>query len=83
MISIAELETMQASRPAREALIDIQDVQIDTALPIAERAQDYIAKIKNPYYFLHGDSAVNISFAPNGADLKGRLRSYFISCKQG
>ena len=82
MISVADLDALQANCPAREALVDIQDVHIDTTLPIAERVQDYIAKIKNPYHFLHGGSAVHIAFAPDGADLKSRLRSYFISCKQ-
>ena len=83
MISIDDLAILQQIQPAREELVDIQSVHIDTALPIAERVQNYIAQIKNPYHFLHGDSAVNISFAPDGTDLKTRLKNYFISCKQG
>ena len=82
MISIEDLKALQRAQPAREELVDIQSVRIDTALPPAERVQDYIAKIKNPYHFLHGDSAVHITFAPDGPDLKTRLKSYFIACKQ-
>ena len=83
MISIDELNALQQTQPAREDLVDIQAVQIDISLPIAERVQDYIAQIKNPYHFLHGDSVVNITFASDGADLKTHLTNYFISCKQG
>ena len=83
MISINDLAVLQQTQPAREDLVDIQNVHIDTALPVAERVQNYIAQIKNPYHFSYGDSVVNISFTPDGTDLKTRLKSYFISCKQG
>jgi hypothetical protein len=82
MISIDDLIALQQTEPAHETLVDIQTVHIDTSLPIAERLQNYIAQIKNPYHFLHGDSVVNISFAPGGADLKTKLKNYFIACKQ-
>lgn len=77
------LEALQRERPPRSALVDIQTVTIDTSLPAAQRMQDYLAQIKNPYHFLHGDSEVRIRFAPEGPDLRSRLEAYFISCKQG
>ena len=83
MISVADLDAMQQAQPAREELVDIQTVHVDTSLPLTERFQAYIAQIKNPYHFRHCDSAVNITFAPDGPDLKTRLQNYFIACKQG
>jgi len=83
MISIDDLNALQHAQPAREELADIQTVHIDTSLPLAERYQKYIAQIKNPYHFRHGDSIINISFAPDGADLTTCLKRYFIACKQG
>lgn len=83
MISIDDLYALQHAQPAREELADIQTVHVDTSLPLAERYRDYIAQIKNPYHFRHGDSIINISFAPNGADLTTCLKRYFIACKQG
>jgi hypothetical protein len=58
MISIETLETLQQTQSAREELVDIQSVRIDTTLPIVERLQDYLAQIKNPYHLLHGDAIV-------------------------
>lgn len=83
MISLADLETMQKAQPAREELMDIQTIHVDATLPLAERFRDYLAQVKNPYHFRHGDSVINISFAPDGADLTTCLKRYFVACKQG
>ena len=83
MISLEELDALQQAKPSRDDLVDIQNVHIDTSLPLVERIQNYIAQIKNPYHFRHGNSAVNISFASDGIELKTHLRNYFVACKQG
>jgi len=65
-----------------ENLVDIRTVNLDPSLPAAQRVEQYLAQIKNPYHFLCGDSVVRVSFHEDGGELKDRLRNFFISCKQ-
>jgi hypothetical protein len=66
----------------RSELVDIHTIIIDKKLPAAQRMEQYLAQIKNPYCFLCGDSVVRLKFHEDGGELKDRLRNFFISCKQ-
>ena len=77
-----ELETMKnvdirTVNPA--TLRDIRDVKINTALPKAQRIQDYIRQIGNPYCYRHGKYVVKISFADTNVTLEDRLLAYIRS----
>ncbi|NBK79525.1 hypothetical protein D5272_13255 [bacterium D16-76] len=77
-----ELESMKnvdirTVNPA--TLRDIRDVKINTALPKADRIQDYIRQIGNPYCYCHGKYVVKISFADTDVTLEDRLLAYIRS----
>lgn len=77
-----ELESMKnvdirTVNPA--TLRDIRDVKINTALPKAQRIQDYIRQIGNPYCYRHGKYVVKISFADTNVTLEERLQAYIRS----
>ncbi len=82
MYTQEELEAMKnvdvrTVNPA--ALRDIRDVKVNTALPKAERIQDYIRQIGNPYCYRHGKYVVKISFTDTDVTLEERLLSYIRS----
>ena len=60
-------------------LRDIRDVKINTDLPKAQRIQDYIRQIGNPYCYRHGKYVVKISFADTDVTLEERLQAYIRS----
>lgn len=60
-------------------LRDIRDVKINTALPKAQRIQDYIRQIGNPYCYRYGKYVVKISFADTDVTLEDRMLAYIRS----
>ena len=60
-------------------LRDIRDVKINTALPKAQRIQDYIRQIGNPYCYRHGKYVVKIRFADTNVTLEDRMLAYIRS----
>ena len=60
-------------------LVDIQNVVIDTALPVSEKKKSYRKQIKNPECFRFGDTIVRISYAQSGPPMKDLLRQYLMS----
>ena len=65
----------------RTNLVDIKSIKINPSLTAAQRAEQYLKQIKNPYCFLCGESVVRVRFAPDGGDLQSKLKNYFVSCK--
>ena len=63
----------------REALVDIRDVKVNTALPKQERILDFIRQIGNPYLYRHGKYVVKVSFAETDVSLEDRLALYIRS----
>ena len=62
-IEVSIMEKAGANEVPTQALIDIRDVQIDTALPQEERIRSFVKQIKNPYRFKVGDVVVNVSYS--------------------
>lgn len=62
-IEVSIMEKTGANEVPTQALIDIRDVQIDTALPQEERIRSFVKQIKNPYRFKVGDVVVNVSYS--------------------
>jgi len=62
-----------------EELVDIQDIVIDTSLPVAEKKKSYYKQIKTPDRFRFGDMVVRVSFLSSGASLQDRLKQYLLS----
>lgn len=65
-----------------EKLVDIQSIRVDTSKPPDERIKAYLQRVKNPYHFLYGNTAVHIRFASGGSPLSQILKDYLIQFKE-
>ena len=54
---------------ARESLVDIRDVKLDSSMEQADRVRSFIQQVKNPYRFKVGDVVVNVAYTNGGATL--------------
>jgi len=61
------------------SLVDIRDIQVNTALPQRERVLDFIRQVKNPYLYKCGKMVVKVSFAETESTLEDKLESYLLS----
>ncbi len=82
-MTLSELDAMRGTTEIdRTKLVDIHTIKIDRDLSAAERAEQYLEQIRNPYCFLCGESVVRVRFDPDGGELKSKLKNYFVSCKK-
>ena len=65
----------------KASLVDIDNVKIDQKLSLNRRMENYLEQIKNPYCFLCSGSAVRVRYEHSGADLRSKLKNYFINTK--
>lgn len=65
-----------------QTLIDAEKIAIDPTMPYAQRMQRYWEQVKNPYCFRCGRTPVKVCFAPEGAQLEEKLKSYFLRIKR-
>jgi len=80
----AQLETLKnvdITKVDRQSLIDITNIQIDSALPTEQKLQSYLEQIKNPYCFRCGDTPVKIRYVTESKTLAQSLGNYFTSLK--
>lgn len=56
--------------------VDIKNVKIDMSTTAHERAQRYLAQIKNPYAFQCGNIRINVVFSSSGKTLTEAMTSY-------
>lgn len=61
--NLQELAAVDMQTVDPEKLVDIDSVEIRKDLPIPERVNDFIEKIKNPYCYISHGIVVKISFA--------------------
>ena len=54
---------------AREPLVDIRDVKLDSSMEQADRVRSFIQQVKNPYRFKVGDVVVHVAYTNGGATL--------------
>ena len=54
---------------ARESLVDIRDVKLDSSMEQADRVRSFTQQVKNPYRFKVGDVVVNVAYTNGGATL--------------
>lgn len=85
MVSKKQLEDMaQESIKGRDpgTLPDLLDVTITGETP-AQRLESYITQVKNPYCFRVGKTPVRISYKEEAPPIEERLKTYFMSLKNG
>lgn len=75
---LLQLKNVEVSISER---VDIADVKVDPAMPVALRMEEYLRQIKNPYAFRCGEIAVNLSFSSNGKTLEDAMTSYLTAIK--
>jgi len=80
-LTVQQLRDLRNTVPAAADRVDIQGIQIDLDAPVAQRAEQYLRQVKNPYHFRCGDIAVNVMFNPNGKPLKEAMISYLTALK--
>ena len=82
-MTLAALDAMRnATEIDRSQLVDIQTIKLNKNLTAAQRAEQYLEQIRNPYCFLCGDSVVRVRFTEDSGDLKTHLKNYFVSCRK-
>lgn len=60
---------------SREDLVDINDISIDTSLPIDKRVSSFIKQAKNPYCYLDHGVVVKVSFTGD-CSMEDAIRHY-------
>ena len=75
-IDLNALRNVDPASVDRDTLVDIRDVQVNTALPAKERALDFIRQIGNPYCYKHGKYVVKVGFSDTETSLMQRLAGY-------
>lgn len=60
-----------------EKIVEIEKVEIDSSLPKAEKIEEFVKEIRNPYRFKVGDIIVNVAFDENGLTLQDKMLQYF------
>jgi hypothetical protein len=65
--------------PRIEELVDIQDVYIDSSLPVMVKKKSYCDQIKNPHLFRFDDMTVRVSFLSVGPSFQDRIKQYLLS----
>ena len=63
---LMEMQNIDMTAIDPDSLADINDVIINTDLPVGERVKDYIRQIKNPYCYKNHGVIVKVSFAGRG-----------------
>ena len=79
---LARLSEVDIETVEQNALAQIEDVTIDPSLPAIKRMMDYLDQVKNPYCFMCGTTPVKICFSPEGIDLGGKVKAYFLGLKR-
>lgn len=54
---------------------------MDTELPAASRAEEFLRQVKNPYAFKCGEFTVDIRYTAGGKELEEALVSYLGAIK--
>lgn len=71
------------SNISREDLTDVSGLVLDTSVPLEQRSEQILQKIKDPYCFCVGDIGVKLEFTENGPSLQACLTDLLKRKKSG
>lgn len=74
-LTLEEMKKVDIRTVDKSTLVDLNDVYIDTTLPVEQRIRSFIEQVKNPYVFKVGDVAVKVVYQESGPSLQERLES--------
>ena len=77
--TLKELAGVDICTVAKESLVDIRDVKIDTSKSREERISDYIRQVRNPYCFQCNGIIVKMNFSQSEETLEDKLAGYLLS----
>ena len=77
-----QLQELQRQQPAPEERVDISAVKLDIDAPAHQRAEQYLAQVKNPYAFRCAGIGVNVEFSDGGKPLRQAMQSYLSAQKK-
>lgn len=80
-LQLQKMSEVDITKISRYTLAEISRVQIDNALPAAQKLESYIEQVGNPYCFRCGDTPVKIRFVTKNRTLKEALYTYFSGLK--
>jgi hypothetical protein len=78
LLTVEQLNTLKNERPSFDERVDIKNITLDVNAPAAERAEQYLRQVKNPYHFRVGDIAVNVEFTEGGKSLRDCVKAYLM-----
>lgn len=76
MMSAEAMRSVNLNTVDRSTLIQRESVRVDHATEHDAKLADYIRKIKNPYCYLDGKTAMKISFTKTDLTLEDCLEHY-------
>lgn len=79
---LTQLSKMNIEKADRSELVDVEEVSIDSSMPVMQRMFTYIDQVKNPYCFLCGNTPVKVCFSQGDAELSKKIRNYFLGLKR-
>ena len=59
-----------------DTLTDISEVQVDMEKPVADRVEEYVQKVGNPFLVRVGEYAVKIGYSGGQETLEDRMKQY-------
>ena len=82
-IPISDLSSANIEAVNKADLVDASGFTLDNKIPLAQRAINMIATIKNPYCFRVGDIGVKLEFADNAPPLQDVFTDFLKRQKSG
>lgn len=75
-MNLEELKQIDVRTVDLATLVDIEEIEIDRALPKEDRIREFIRQIRNPYCFRVGKVAVSVGYAEGGITFEQRMEHY-------
>ena len=78
-LSKEELERMQQidiKDAVTDSLVDISEIEIDRKKSVADRVEDYVQTVGNPYLVKVGEYVVKIGYSDCDETLNDRMKQY-------
>lgn len=82
-MSISELANIDIEKVSKEDLVDVSCFTFDNTIPHAERVDQIISLVKNPYCFRVGNLGVKLEFPEEAPSLQEILTNFLIRQKSG
>ena len=76
MVHEANLKDLDIRTIQPDSLEHIENVRINTDLPVEERMKEFVRQIKNPYFFRCGKLIVQVEYSDTDKTINDCLKEY-------